>query len=79
VNRLTLQLRVKKNEGALARILGVTRRRRFEVISMKVFPSDDGGYHEVQMTVEADRPGSTLVNQIQKLEDVSEVEAIDLT
>lgn len=79
MTKLTLQLRVKRSEGALVRVLGVTRRRRFDVISMKAFPSDDGSYLNVQMTVEADRPGSTLVQQIRKLEDVSGVEAIELT
>jgi acetolactate synthase regulatory subunit len=76
VNTLTLQLRVKQNEGALVRLLSVTRRRRFEVLSLKASPSADAGFFDIQMTVQADRSGSTLVRQIEKLVDVSGVEVI---
>lgn len=76
---LTLQLRLKQDEGALVRLLVVTRRRRFDVLSMKVFPSADEGFFDVQMTVRADRSGNSLVRQIEKLVDASQVEVIELT
>jgi acetolactate synthase regulatory subunit len=75
---LTLQLRLKQEEGALVRLLGVTRRRRFDVLSLKVFPSADAGFFDVQMTVRADRSGNSLVRQIEKLVDASDVEVLEL-
>jgi acetolactate synthase II small subunit len=79
VSKFTLQLRVKKTEGALVRVLGVTRRCQFDILGLKAFPAEEKGYLDVQMTVEADRAGSTLVHQIEKLEDVREAEVIELT
>jgi acetolactate synthase regulatory subunit len=76
---LTLQLRLKQDEGALVRLLGVTRRRRFHVLSLKVFPSTEAGFFDVQMTVRADRSGNSLVRQIEKLVETSDVEVIELT
>jgi acetolactate synthase regulatory subunit len=79
LSTLTLKLRLKQDEGALVRLLSVTRRRRFDVLSLKMFPSADAGFFDVQMTVRADRPGNSLVRQIEKLVDASDVEVIELT
>ena len=79
MSTLTLQLRLKQDEGALVRLLSVTRRRRFDVLSLKVFPSADAGFFDVQMTVRADRSGNSLVRQIEKLVDASDVEVLELT
>jgi acetolactate synthase regulatory subunit len=78
LSTLTLQLRLKQDEGALVRLLSVTRRRRFDVLSLKMFPSADAGFFDVQMTVRADRPGNSLVRQIEKLVETSNVEVIEL-
>jgi acetolactate synthase regulatory subunit len=77
VNKFTLQLRVKHSEGALVRILGVTRRRRFDLLHLTVDTTEDGHFLDVQMTVQADRAENTLVRQIEKLEDVSLVEVVE--
>jgi acetolactate synthase regulatory subunit len=77
VNKFTLQLRVKQSEGALVRILGVTRRRRFDLLHLTADTSEDGHFLDVQMTVQADRAENTLVRQIEKLEDVSQVEVVE--
>jgi len=79
VNTLKLQLRVKHTEGALVRVLGVTRRRRFDLLHLTADATEDGGFLDVQMTVQADRAGHTLVSQIAKLEDVSKVEILEPT
>jgi len=76
VNTLTLRLQVKNDEGALVRILGTTRRRRFDLVSLKADCSADGNFLEVRMTVQADRPESTLVRHLEKLMDVAQVEVI---
>ncbi|MFZ3214842.1 MAG: ACT domain-containing protein [Candidatus Acidiferrales bacterium] len=77
MNKFTLQLRVKQSEGALVRILGVTRRRRFDLLHLTADASEDGNFLDVQMTVQADRAENTLVRQIEKLEDVSQVEVVE--
>jgi acetolactate synthase regulatory subunit len=77
VNKFTLQLRVKQSEGALVRILGVTRRRRFDLLHLIADATEDGHFLDVQMTVQADRAENTLVRQIEKLEDVSQVEVVE--
>jgi acetolactate synthase regulatory subunit len=77
VNKFTLQLRVKHSEGALVRILGVTRRRRFDLLHLTADTTEDGHFLDIQMTVQADRAENTLVRQIEKLEDVSQVEVVE--
>ena len=77
MNKFTLQLRVKQSEGALVRILGVTRRRRFDLLHLTADTTEDGHFLDVQMTVQADRAENTLVRQIEKLEDVSQVEVVE--
>jgi acetolactate synthase regulatory subunit len=77
VNKFTLQLRVKHSEGALVRILGVTRRRRFDLLHLTADTTEDGHFLDVQMTVQADRAENTLVRQIEKLEDVAQVEVVE--
>jgi acetolactate synthase regulatory subunit len=79
VNTFTLQIRVAQTEGSLERILSVTRRRRYELVQMSVDASDDGTSFDVELTVRAGRPAQSLVRQIEKLEDVAEVAAIDST
>jgi acetolactate synthase regulatory subunit len=77
VNKFTVQLRVKQSEGALVRILGVTRRRRFDLLHLTADTTEDGHFLDIQMTVQADRAENTLVRQIEKLEDVSQVEVVE--
>jgi acetolactate synthase regulatory subunit len=73
VTTFTLQLRVKQSEGALVRVLGVTRRRHFDLLHLTA------NFLDVKMTVKADRAEHTLVRQIEKLEDVSQVEILGPT
>jgi acetolactate synthase regulatory subunit len=74
---LTLQLKLKQSEGALVRVLSVTRRRRFDLLSLKATPSSDAGFLDILMTVQADRSSSFLIRQIEKLVDVSHVEVVE--
>jgi acetolactate synthase regulatory subunit len=76
VSLLTLKLRVKNEEGALVRVLSMTRRRRFDLVSLKADSSVDGGFLDVRMTVRAERSGPAFVRQIEKLVDVAHVEVI---
>ena len=77
MNILKLQMRVKHAEGALVRVLGVTRRRRFDLLHLTADTTEDGHFLDIQMTVQADRAENTLVRQIEKLEDVSQVEVVE--
>jgi len=77
VNILKLQLRVRHSEGALVRVLSVTRRRRFDLLHLTADATEDGAFLDVQMTVHAERAGHTLLSQLAKLEDVSEVEILE--
>jgi acetolactate synthase regulatory subunit len=76
VSLLTLKLRVKNEEGALVRVLCMTRRRRFDLVSLKADSSTDGGFLDVRMTVQAERSVPAFVRQIEKLVDVAQVEVI---
>ena len=73
---LTLRLLVRNEEGALVRVLGMTRRRRFDLVSLKADSSVDGDFLDVEMTVQAERSGPAFVRQIEKLVDVAHVEVI---
>jgi acetolactate synthase regulatory subunit len=57
--------------------LSVTRRRRFDLLHLTADATDDGAFLEVQMTVQAERAGHTLLSQLAKLEDVSELEILE--
>jgi acetolactate synthase regulatory subunit len=76
VNTLTLQMRVKNEEGALLRVLSMTRRRRFDLISLEANSSHDRGFLDVCMTVRAERSLPAFVRQIEKLVDVAYVEVV---
>jgi len=73
---LTLRLRVRNEEGALVRVLGMTRRRRFDLLSLTADCSADGAFLDVSMTVQAERSAPAFVRQIEKLEDVARVEVV---
>jgi acetolactate synthase regulatory subunit len=77
VNVLTLQLRVKNEEGALLRVLSMTRRRRFDLIRLHADSSADGRFLDVCMTVRAERSAPAFVRQIEKLVDVDHIEVLN--
>lgn len=74
---LTLQLRVKNEEGALLRVLSTARRRRFDLVSVNADSSADGRFMDVRLTVKAERSAPAFVRQIEKLVDVDRVELVE--
>jgi acetolactate synthase regulatory subunit len=76
VSTLTLQLLVRNEEGALVRVLSMTRRRRFNLVSLAADSSADGAFLNVRMTVQAERSAPAFVRQIEKLVDVAHVEVV---
>lgn len=77
VSTFTYQLQVKHSEGALVRVLGLTRRRRYDVVHFTAHPSPDGDFLDVRMTVESNRPAPSLARQLSKLLDVSRVQILN--
>lgn len=77
MSTFTYHLRVKHSEGALVRILGLTRRRRYDVVQLLAYPSPDGDFMDVQMTVRSKRSAPVLARQLEKLLDVSHVQVLD--
>lgn len=74
---LSLQLRLKREEGALVRLLGLVRRKRFDIVRLHAELAPGGDHLAVQMTVQTSRPGTSLVAHIEKLVDASHVEVIE--
>lgn len=72
-----LQLRLKREEGSLVRLLGLVRRKRFDVVQLHADLLPDGDHLAVRMTLETSRPGSSLVAHIEKLIEASQVEVIE--
>jgi acetolactate synthase regulatory subunit len=73
MSQTTYQIRLKHSEGALVRLLGLARRRRFDVTHFVAHPAPDGDFLDVQMTVESERSETVLARQIENLLDVTYV------
>jgi len=73
-----IQLKVKIAEGALLRVLGVVRRRGFEIARLAANRSARDACVDVVMMVEGERPAEVLVRQLEKLFDVEEAHMASL-
>jgi acetolactate synthase regulatory subunit len=78
MNTFTLQIRIRQSDGALERILGVTRRRQFALSHLNVSEAGRGAAadYDVEMTVRGERAPAFLVRQLEKLEDVEELSMV---
>ena len=78
MNTFTLQIRIRQSDGALERILGVTRRRQFALSQLNVSEAGRGAAtdYDVEMTVRGERAPAFLVRQLEKLEDVAELNMV---
>ena len=79
MNTFTLQIRIRQSDGALERILGVTRRRQFALSQLSVSETSSRNVSadfDVEMTVRGERPPAFLVRQLEKLEDVEELSMV---
>ena len=72
--RYQLDLTLRRAEGALVRVLGTTERRGFRPVSVEGDTQADGDRWHLQMTVEGDRPGESLLQQLAKLYDCLDVQ-----
>lgn len=81
----SLQVRLKKSEGSLVRLLGVVTRRGYEVLAVNAELASDGKVFDVRLRfgpIYADgkpgyRPPDVLVRMIAKLYDVEKVELLE--
>jgi acetolactate synthase regulatory subunit len=76
-SKVTYHLRLKHKDGALVRVLGLTRRRRYDVTHLIAQPSADGDFLDLQMTVESERSEVVLARQLEKLLDVAHVRILE--
>jgi acetolactate synthase regulatory subunit len=76
MNTFTLQIRIRQSDGALERILGVTRRRQFALSQLSVSETPRTADYDVEMTVRGERPPAFLVRHLEKLEDVAELSMV---
>lgn len=72
-----LQLRVKKAERSIERVLGLVGRRGYEIEKILAQPSEESSGIDVTLTIQSDRSGEVLVRQIAKLYEVEQVELTD--
>jgi acetolactate synthase II small subunit len=69
--QLTIQL--QRAEGSLVRLLGLTERRGFPMVSVHAIPTGADSLL-VQLTVRSERPIEKLTHQLAKLYEVQRVE-----
>ncbi len=69
-------LTVRNSEGALERLLRVTRHRGFAIDSLLVQNGRDPSLYEVTLRLSGEREGENLRKQLAKLVDVVAVQAM---
>ena len=69
----TLKIRLKDNEGAVLRTLGLMERRGFLLESCRIEPVS-GDEREMEVCVSSSRPGDLLKRQLDRLHDVVKVD-----
>ncbi len=80
----TLRIRMRKAEGALARLLGQIGRRSYDVLALTARATSDGAAYDVEVefapipseAVPAGRPPDVLVRMVEKLCDVERAELV---
>ena len=75
--RYQLDLTLRQAEGALVRVLGAAERRGFRPVSVDGEAQSDGDRWHLRMTVEGDRSGDGLQQQLAKLHDCIAVEVAE--
>ncbi len=65
--QMTIEVKLRRAEGALQRLLCVLRRRGYEVTDLEAHTTDDGASLAVAVTLESDRPSDVLARHVAKL------------
>lgn len=69
----TMEVEARKSAEALVRVLGLVRRRGYEVETVQAVPTVDGSSLRMCLGIESDRPADLLARQLEKLVDVERV------
>jgi acetolactate synthase regulatory subunit len=69
----SLRLRLRRDEGALLRLIGVVRRRGYEVLDLEAHTTQGGASMEVLLTLESERSAEVLERHVAKLVEVEVV------
>jgi acetolactate synthase regulatory subunit len=72
-----VQARVRDAEGVLVRMLGLLRRRGYQVVRLTANRASDEPFFDVVIVVEGDRSPEQLVRQIAKLSEVERAHLFD--
>ncbi|MCD9032127.1 acetolactate synthase [Luteimonas sp. Y-2-2-4F] len=72
--RYRLDMTLRRAEGALTRVVGAAERRGFRPLAVDGEAQPDGDRWHLRMTVESERPGEALRQQLDKLYDCLAVE-----
>lgn len=75
--RYRLDLTLRQAEGALVRVLGTTERRGFRPVAVDGQAQPGGERWTLSMTVEGERTGQALQQQLAKLHDCLAVEVVE--
>jgi acetolactate synthase regulatory subunit len=70
---MKLVVRVRRAEGDLERLLGVFRRRGWQVTAVEARTTRDGSTMTVHATLEGDRTPDVLARQVARLVEVESV------
>jgi acetolactate synthase regulatory subunit len=72
-----LQVRLKDDEGGIVRLLGLLRRRGYEVVQLSANRSKDEKFFDLVVVVESDRSPQVLVRQMARMLEVEKVHLFD--
>jgi acetolactate synthase regulatory subunit len=72
-----LQVRLRDDEGGIVRLLGMLRRRGYEVVQLSAHRAPGEGFFDLVVVVESNRSPETLVRQMSRMLEVEEVHLFD--
>jgi acetolactate synthase regulatory subunit len=72
-----LQVRARDAEGVLVRILGLVRRRGYQLLQLSANRSKDEQFFDVVIVIEGERSPELLVRQMAKLWEVEKAHLFD--
>jgi acetolactate synthase regulatory subunit len=72
-----LQVRLRDDEGGIVRLLGMVRRRGYEVVQLSANRAKDERCFDLVMVVEGDRSPQVLVRQMARMLEVEKVHLFD--
>ncbi|MBG0789364.1 MAG: acetolactate synthase small subunit [Desulfovibrionaceae bacterium] len=72
-----IELSVRNHPGVMSHICGLFARRAYNVEGIACMPVNGGGTSKIWLLVDADRRLDQMIKQVDKLQDVLDVERYD--